>query len=53
MSGMNIAPGYYQDNQGVMRWWDSWQWTPPVRIVLAKILKSLAETTDGEVGHER
>jgi TM2 domain-containing membrane protein YozV len=32
MSGMNIAPGYYQDGQGAMRWWDGQQWTPQVQL---------------------
>ena len=28
MAGLKIAPGYYQDSQGAMRWWDGQQWTP-------------------------
>jgi TM2 domain-containing membrane protein YozV len=28
MAGLNFAPGYYQDSQGAMRWWDGQQWTP-------------------------
>jgi Protein of unknown function (DUF2510) len=33
LSARNISPGYCQDNQGAMRWWDGGQWTPSVRIV--------------------
>jgi hypothetical protein len=39
-----------------LRWWDGWHWRPPVescKIRPPNLLKSLAETTDGEVGHER
>jgi hypothetical protein len=28
MAGLKIAPGYYQDSQGAMGWWDGQQWTP-------------------------
>lgn len=27
MAGLKIAPGYYQDSQGAVRWWDGRQWT--------------------------
>jgi TM2 domain-containing membrane protein YozV len=31
MAGLNIAPGYYHDSRGAMRWWDGQQWAPQVQ----------------------
>jgi hypothetical protein len=30
MTGAHVQPGWYPDPQGVMRWWDGYQWTQQV-----------------------